>query len=96
MPVSFFGHPTTMPTGPATLAVLTGAPVIAGRCLRSGPDRFEAAGELLDVERSGDRRADVEALTRAMAERFERDIGEAPEQWWGAFQAYWPDLGRSL
>jgi KDO2-lipid IV(A) lauroyltransferase len=96
LPVSFFGHPTTMPTGPATLAVLTGAPVIAGRCLRRGPDRFEAAGELLDVERSGDRRAAGEARTRASGERVERDIGEAPEQGWGAFQAYWPDLGRSL
>ncbi|HET8586986.1 MAG TPA: hypothetical protein VFM74_03835 [Candidatus Limnocylindria bacterium] len=94
MPVSFFGHPTTMPTGPATLAVLTGAPLITGRCLRTAADRFRAAGELLDVERSGERRADVEALTRAMAARFEEYIGETPEQWWGAFQPYWPDLGR--
>lgn len=92
--VSFFGHPTTMPTGPASLAVLTGAPLITGRCLRAGADRFHAVGELVDVPRSGDRRADVEALTRAMAARFERYIGEAPEQWWGCFQAYWPDLGR--
>jgi KDO2-lipid IV(A) lauroyltransferase len=92
--VTFFGHPTTMPTGPATLAVLTGAPLITGRCLRVGPDRFQALGELVELERSGDRRADVEALTRAMAARFERYIGETPEQWWGSFQAYWPDLGR--
>ena len=28
----------------------------------------------------------------ASRRRFERDIGEAPEQWWGAFQPFWPDL----
>jgi len=44
------------------------------------------------VPDSGDRRADAAELTRAIAARFEVDIGAAPEQWWGAFQPYWPDL----
>jgi lauroyl/myristoyl acyltransferase len=50
-----FGHPTTMPAGPAMLAVLHRATVIAGRCLRTGPDRFQAAGELIEVPATGDR-----------------------------------------
>jgi Kdo2-lipid IVA lauroyltransferase/acyltransferase len=92
LPVMLFGHATTVPTGAASLAVLYRATVIVGRCLRTGPDRFQVDGELLEIPDSGNRRADVETLTRSIAARFERDIGAAPEQWWGAFQPYWPDL----
>jgi phosphatidylinositol dimannoside acyltransferase len=93
-PVTMFGHPTTIPTGPASLAVLYRATLIVGRCLRIGPDRFEADAELIEVPASGDRRADIAELTLRIAARFEHDIGEAPEQWWGAFQPFWPDLER--
>lgn len=91
-PVTMFGHPTTVPLGPAMLAVTHGAALIVGRCLRVGPDRFRVEGEVLEVPSSGDRRADTAALATRIAARFERDIGEAPEQWWGAFQPFWPDL----
>jgi phosphatidylinositol dimannoside acyltransferase len=90
--VNLFGHPTRMPTGPAALAMLTGAPIVAGRCLRTGPDRFMAGGVRIEWSAAGERGADVEALTRRLAARYEHDIGEAPEQWWGAFQPRWPDL----
>jgi lauroyl/myristoyl acyltransferase len=90
--VTMFGHETEIPLGPATLAVTHRATVLVGRCLRRGPDRFEAEGDVLEVPHSGDRRADAAELTRAIAARFERDIGSAPEQWWGAFQPFWPDL----
>ena len=91
-PVTMFGHPTTMPTGPASLAVLHRAALVVGRCLRVGPDRFRADGELIEVPATGDRRADTAALVERIAARFEHDIGAAPEQWWGAFQPFWPDL----
>ncbi len=91
-PVTMFGHPTTMPLGPAVLALSHGAALIVGRCLREGPDHFRAEGELVELPSGGDRRADAAELTTRMAARFERDIGEAPEQWWGAFQPFWPDL----
>jgi lauroyl/myristoyl acyltransferase len=91
-PVTMFGHPTTVPLGPAALVVAYGAALIVGRCLRIGPDRFRAEGELFDAKPTGDRRADAAALATRIAARFERDIGEAPEQWWGAFQSFWPDL----
>ena len=92
VPVQLFGHPATLPTGPAFLALATGAPLVAVSCLRVGRDRFHARGWAIDVERTGNRRADIEALTRALARRFEEAIGEAPEQWWAAFQPFWPDL----
>ncbi len=90
--VTMFGHPAELPSGPATLAVTSGANVLVGRCLRTGPDRFEAAGDVVEVPVSGDRRADITRMTERLAERFEHDIGSAPEQWWGAFQPFWTDL----
>jgi phosphatidylinositol dimannoside acyltransferase len=90
--VSIFGHPTTFPAGPATLGVLHGAEVVAGRCLRVGPDRFHVDGEVVPRPATGDRRADIAALTGLLARRFETDVTAAPDQWWGAFQPFWPDL----
>ena len=90
--VELFGHPTTVPSGPAALALLSGAPIIAGRCLRAAPDRFVAGGVSIPFEARGDRRADTQRLSQLLAARYERDIAEAPEQWWGAFQPRWPDL----
>lgn len=89
--VTMFGHPTTIPAGPATLALRTGRPLYAARALRLGPDRFTATAWPVEAERTGDRRADTEALTRALAASFERIIGEAPEQWFAAFQPFWKD-----
>jgi len=91
-PVTMFGHPTTVPLGPARLAVTHAAALVVGRCLRVGPDRFLAKGEILEVPSSGNRRADAAALATRIAARFEHDIAHAPEQWWGAFQPFWPDL----
>jgi KDO2-lipid IV(A) lauroyltransferase len=93
--VSIFGHQTTIPDGPAILAVTHRAAVIVGRCLRTGPDRYEARGVVVAVPDSGDRRADIAALTERFASRFEEDIAAAPEQWFGAFQPFWPDLTGS-
>lgn len=90
--VTVFGHPTTIPTGPAALAVGQGVGLVAGRCLRIGPDRFRAIGRVIPVPSTGDRRADVASLTEALARQFEADVADAPEQWWGAFQPFWPDL----
>lgn len=91
-PVTMFGHPTTIPVGPGRLAVSHRAAIMVGRCLRLAPDRFRVEGELLDLPDTGDRREDVRLLVARIAERIERDIGDAPEQWWGSFQPFWPDL----
>lgn len=92
LPITLFGHPTTLPMGPAQLVVTSGAAFIAGSCLRIGPDLFRGMGERIPYQSSGDRRADAERLTRAMAMHFERLIALAPEQWWGSFQTIWPDV----
>jgi KDO2-lipid IV(A) lauroyltransferase len=92
LPVTIFGHPTTMPAGPAWLALVHRVTLLAGSAVRVGPERFVADGELVELPDSGDRRADTLELTRRLAARFEADIAGTPEQWWGAFQPFWPDL----
>jgi lauroyl/myristoyl acyltransferase len=44
----------------------------------------------LTIEPSGDRRADVTALTQRMADAFERAIASAPTDW-HMFQPAWQD-----
>ena len=94
VPATIFGLPTTLPSGPAVLALMTDRPLLVAGCLREGPDRFVGRPRLVEVERSGDRRADTEALTHAMGRLFEEAIGSAPEQWWASFQPYWTDQRR--
>ena len=91
-PVTMFGHETSTPLGPSTLVVMHRASLVVGRCLRVGPDRFRIDGEIVDVPDTGDRRADIASLAERIAAIFERQIGDNPEQWWGAFQPYWPDI----
>jgi KDO2-lipid IV(A) lauroyltransferase len=90
VPVTFFGLPTTMPSGPAVLALRTGSPLIVGACRRVGTDRFTARGWHV-ADQPHEAAADAEALTQEVARRFEEAIAEAPEQWWGAFQPIWSD-----
>jgi phosphatidylinositol dimannoside acyltransferase len=90
--VTLFGHRTTMPIGPAALALAHGATIVAGRCLRTGPDRYRAEGVPIEVVSTGNRRADTATIVARLAAQLERDIAAAPDQWWGAFQPRWPDL----
>jgi len=92
VPVTMFGHATTLPAGPATLALRSGRPLLMARVLRIGPDRFSGRAEVVEATGlSGDLEADAAALTRSLAVAFERAIGEAPEQWWAAFQPFFTD-----
>jgi phosphatidylinositol dimannoside acyltransferase len=91
VPVSMFGHPTTLPAGPATLALRTERPLMMARVLRTAPERFSVRAELVEAPRTGHVDQDIAALTAALAARFEAAIGEAPEQWWTAFQPFWTD-----
>jgi KDO2-lipid IV(A) lauroyltransferase len=86
-----FGAFTSLPTGPATLALSTGRPLVTAASWRIGPERFNARCWLTEVELTGDRRADVAALTEAMARRMEEAISVAPEQWFAAFQPIWEE-----
>ncbi len=87
--VEFFGETTTMPAGPATLALRSGARLVTG-AVYSGPgaDHRAIVESPLDTTRQGSFRSDVARLTQQIATRFEGLIREAPEQW-HVFQPLW-------
>jgi len=87
--VDFFGERTTMPAGPATLALRTGATLCTG-AVYSGPgsDHRALVEPPLDTTRGKSLRADVARLTQEIATRLEGLIRRAPEQW-HVFQPLW-------
>ncbi len=90
VPVDFFGERTTMPGGPATLALRTGAPLLAvGTYFRPNGRHFAQIGPPVPVQREGRLRDDVSRITQELARRFEELIRMAPEQW-HLMQPNWP------
>jgi phosphatidylinositol dimannoside acyltransferase len=89
--VTFFGERTTLPAGPATLALRSGAPllVIAVFFTREVDGHHAVILPPLDAERHGRLRDDVARMTQDMAAAFERLIRRAPEQW-HLLQPNWP------
>lgn len=88
--VDFFGERTTLPGGPATLAVRSGAPIFPTAIYDDG-----AAGHRgvvrspLDTARRGKLRDDVQRITQDLAHELEVLIRRAPEQW-HLLQPNWP------
>ena len=78
----FFGHPASTVASPARLALATGTPVICGFCLRTGPMKFRMeAAEPIWPRPTGDREADVLALTEEINRRIEDVVRRYPEQY---------------
>jgi KDO2-lipid IV(A) lauroyltransferase len=91
IPVDFFGEETTLPAGPVTLAIRSGAPLIAAGVYFT--DRYNGHRAIvhppLDLTRTGRLRDDVAAGTQKLAHELESLIRRAPEQW-HMFQPNWP------
>jgi KDO2-lipid IV(A) lauroyltransferase len=88
--VKFFGDVTTLPAGPATLALRTGAPLVpVAVYFRPRGGHHAKLGPPIPVERTGRLRDDVVRITQELAHRFEGLIREAPEQW-HLMQPNWP------
>lgn len=81
VPVEFFGETTTLPPGPATLALRTGAPLLPVGCYFDGDGYRVVINPPLPVPRSGTRAEKVTTMTQQLAVELERIIGAAPEQW---------------
>jgi len=82
----FFGRPTAWPSGPGSLSMRTGAPVVAGYCERIAPGRFHVRLEpYLDPADF----SDADALNAAIASLTEAHIRAHIEQWC-IFRALWP------
>lgn len=87
--VSFFGEKTTLPSGPAVLALRTGAPLLPTGVYDRGRTRHGVVRPAIPVERTGRFRDDVARVTQAIADELELLIREAPEQW-HLMQPNWP------
>jgi lauroyl/myristoyl acyltransferase len=88
--VEFFGETTTLPAGPATLALRTGA-VLLPTAVYFTPDGGHLAkiGAPVPCEREGRLRDDVSRITADLAQRFELLIRAEPTQW-HLMQPNWP------
>ncbi|MEY2399567.1 MAG: phosphatidylinositol dimannoside acyltransferase [Actinomycetota bacterium] len=90
--VEFFGYPTSIPAGPATLALRTGAALLPSAVYYEGDALHRGVVRPpVPVAREGGLREDVQRITQALAREFEDLISVAPEQW-HVLQANWPDL----
>jgi len=89
--VEFFGERTTLPGGPALLALRTGAPILpVGVYFRPDGGYHGLVRPAVPVERLGPRLADdVARITQSLAHELEILIRRAPEQW-HLLQPNWP------
>ena len=88
--VEFFGERTTLPGGPATLALRTGATVLPTAVyFRPGRDHLGVVRPPIEVERMGRLREDIARITQTIAQELELLIRAAPEQW-HLLQPNWP------
>ena len=90
--VEFFGETTTMPGGPATLALRSGAPILPTAVYFTDrvDGHFAWVRPPLPVERVEKRlRADVQRITQLLARDLETLIRREPSQW-HMFQPNWP------
>lgn len=89
--VELFGLPFRVPAGPFALARQTGAPLLPAFVVREGRRRYRVVfGEVVEVERSGDRGEDV----RGAAERFAVELEGVVRRWpyqWFVFRELWED-----
>lgn len=87
--VELFGERTTLPAGPVTLALRTGAPIVPVAVYFRGRGHRGVVRPPLDLARQGSFRDDVARLTQDLARELELLITAAPEQW-HVFQPNWP------
>jgi len=87
--VELFGERTTLPGGPATLALRAGAPIFPTAVYHEGDRRLGVARPPLDTARRGKLRDDVARITQDLAVELEALIRRAPEQW-HLLQPNWP------
>jgi KDO2-lipid IV(A) lauroyltransferase len=80
--VPFFGHGVRVSRAAATLALQFGARLSVARSIRLGrQSRFIAEAIEIPVPDTGDRQADIQALTTVIMGHFEEWIRQFPEQW---------------
>lgn len=86
--VEMFGAPRKLPAGPALLSLTTGSPLMVCPVYTTDEGWVCRIGDPLKIERTGELREDVTALTRLIGAEFERAIAARPTDW-HMFQPAW-------
>jgi lauroyl/myristoyl acyltransferase len=95
VPVEFFGQRVAWPSGPAVLALRTGATIVTGYLVRN--ERNDYVGEIfppLEIETTGDQDADVQRITQRLVSIQEGLIRRYPDQWF-MFRRMWAERRRA-
>ncbi len=93
--VTFFGAKTTMPGGPALLALRSVKPLIPCAVYHNSDDQhLPIVLPAISPHRDGHLRDDIARMTQDLAYAFEKIIARAPEQW-HVFQPRWQDASES-
>jgi lauroyl/myristoyl acyltransferase len=86
----FFGTPTSFPTVAASLARVSGAPIVVSACVRLSDNTFTGiALPPIFVERTRQAAEDVQSATQAIARGLETFVRRWPDQWY-IFRPMWP------
>lgn len=81
VPVEFFGETTTLPAGPATLAIKTGAPLLPVACYFTDEGHRVVVRPAIPVPDTTPRSEQVRLMTQALAAEMEGLILESPREW---------------
>ena len=79
--VPFFGRLAKTPRGPAVFALRLGTPLVFGKAIRQPDGRYRLTFTPVEVEESGDREADVDAIVARYTAALEAAVRTAPEQY---------------
>ena len=88
----FFGTPTSFPAVAASLARVSGAPIVVSACVRHRDNTFTGiALAPIFVERTKQAAEDVQRATQAIARGLETFVSRWPDQWY-IFRPMWPPV----
>ena len=95
-PVELFGRPSNLSTGPARIALMSGAAVLVASCHYSPHIGYvvDFTGPV-EMTRSGDRRQDIQTNARRIAAVIEQHVRAYPDQWL-MFHPLWPRLSPGV
>ena len=77
----FFGRPAKTPRGPAVFALRFEVPTVFVGVLRQPSGRYAILIEPVEVERTGDRDVDIDAIVLRYTQILERLVREYPAQY---------------
>jgi lauroyl/myristoyl acyltransferase len=87
--VDFLGERTTIPGGPATIAIRSGAPLVPAAVYFDGQTHHGVAHPPIDTTRKGKLRDDAARVSQVLADELAALIRAEPEQW-HLLQPNWP------